>query len=51
MLNGLKKLQIKIVIILVALGALLLMWYAVFAQPIADNNELYRDENWQIGFY
>ena len=26
------------------------MWYAVFAQPIADNNELYRDENWKIGF-
>lgn len=45
-----KKTTNKIVIILVALGALLLMWYAVFAQPIADNNELYRDENWQIGF-
>ena len=45
-----KKTTNKIVIILVALGALLLMWYAVFAQPIADNNELYRDENWEIGF-
>ncbi len=45
-----KKTTNKIVIILVALGALLLMWYAVFAQPIADNNELYRDENWKIGF-
>ena len=45
-----KKTTNKIVIILVALGALLLMWYAVFAQPLADNNELYRDEEWQIGF-
>ena len=37
-----KKTTNRIVIVLVAIGALLLMWYSTFAQPLASNNEQYR---------
>lgn len=40
----------KFVIALVTLGALLLMGYAVFAQPLARNNDQYINGKWEIGF-
>ncbi len=45
-----KKTTNRIVIVLVALGALLLMWYSTFAQPLASNNQQYKDEHIYIGF-
>lgn len=45
-----KKTTNRIVIALVAIGALLLMWYSTFAQPLASNNEQYQDKSWKIGF-
>ena len=47
-----KKTTNRIVIILVALGALLLMWYSTFAQPLASNNKQYqpRDGKWDVHF-
>ena len=45
-----RKTTNKIVIALVAIGALLLMWYSTFAQPLASNNKQYQDETWKIGF-
>ena len=41
----------KIVIVLVALGAFLVMWYATFAQPLAFNvRQAEQDGDWNIGF-
>lgn len=40
-----KKTTNKIVIILVAMGALLLMWYSTFAQPLASNNKQYQQDD------
>ena len=40
----------KLVIVLVALAALLLMGYAVFAQPLAANNKQYVAGEWDIRF-
>lgn len=46
-----KKTTNWVVILLVALAALLLMWYAVFAQPLASNNKQYQKEGvWDIQF-
>ena len=46
-----KKTTNRVVILLVALAALLLMWYAVFAQPLASNNKQYQKEGvWDIQF-
>ena len=47
-----KKTTNRIVIILVALGALLLMWYSTFAQPLASNNEQSqpRGKEWYVHF-
>lgn len=36
-----KKTTNRVVMVLVAVGALLLMWYATFAQPLASNNKQY----------
>lgn len=47
-----KKSTNKIVIALVLVGALLTMWYAVFAQPLAFNvrQETRNIQDWNIGF-
>ena len=47
-----KKSTNKIVIALVLVGALLTMWYAVFAQPLAFNarQETSNAKDWNIGF-
>ena len=47
-----KKSTNKIVIALVLVGALLTMWYAVFAQPLAFNayQETSNAKEWNIGF-
>lgn len=47
-----KKSTNKIVIVLVLVGALLTIWYAVFAQPLAfdANQETSNAKEWNIGF-
>lgn len=47
-----KKSTNKIVIVLVLVGALLTIWYAVFAQPLAfnANQETNNAKEWNIGF-
>lgn len=46
-----KKSTNRIVIALVLVGALLTMWYAVFAQPLAFNARQASDDgSWNIGF-